>query len=33
MLMDVSASAVKELETVVRDLAASGGHILFVGTK
>jgi small subunit ribosomal protein S2 len=23
----------KELETVVRDLAASGGHILFVGTK
>jgi small subunit ribosomal protein S2 len=23
----------KELETVVRDLAASGGHVLFVGTK
>jgi small subunit ribosomal protein S2 len=23
----------KDLETVVRDLAASGGHILFVGTK
>ena len=28
-----TVSMFKDLETVVRDLAASGGHLLFVGTK
>ncbi len=28
-----TVSMFKELEAVVRDLAASGGHVLFVGTK
>ena len=28
-----TVSMFKDLEAVVRDLAASGGHVLFVGTK